>query len=237
MTKGSILLVEDEENIREALKYILTQENYSVTIASDGSEGLSLAQELNPDLILLDVMLPEIDGMELCKIIRRASDVPIIMLTARSEEVDKVLGLEIGADDYITKPFSKHELLARIRAVLRRVTSNTEQHEVTSEILQSGKITLNKKSHIVTIHGINLDFSPREFSLLQLLMENQNRALSRDQMLELIWGEDWYGDTRTVDVHVRWIRQKIEVDSANPKIIVTVRGVGYRFDSQSAEFY
>ena len=237
MTKGSILLVEDEENIREALKYILTQENYSVTIASDGSEGLSLAQELNPDLILLDVMLPEIDGMELCKIIRRARDVPIIMLTARSEEVDKVLGLEIGADDYITKPFSKHELLARIRAVLRRVTSNTEQHEVTSEILQSGKITLNKKSHIVTIHGINLDFSPREFSLLQLLMENQNRALSRDQMLELIWGEDWYGDTRTVDVHVRWIRQKIEVDSANPKIIVTVRGVGYRFDSQSAEFY
>ena len=237
MTKGSILLVEDEENIREALKYILTQENYSVTIASDGSEGLSLAQELNPDLILLDVMLPEIDGMELCKIIRRASDVPIIMLTARSEEVDKVLGLEIGADDYITKPFSKHELLARIRAVLRRVTSNTEQHEVTSEILQSGKITLNKKSHIVTIHGINLDFSPREFSLLQLLMENQNRALSRDQMLELIWGEDWYGDTRTVDVHVRWLRQKIEVDSANPKIIVTVRGVGYRFDSQSAEFY
>ena len=237
MTKGSILLVEDEENIREALKYILTQENYSVTIASDGSEGLSLAQELNPDLILLDVMLPEIDGMELCKIIRSASDVPIIMLTARSEEVDKVLGLEIGADDYITKPFSKHELLARIRAVLRRVTSNTEQHEVTSEILQSGKITLNKKSHIVTIHGINLDFSPREFSLLQLLMENQNRALSRDQMLELIWGEDWYGDTRTVDVHVRWIRQKIEVDSANPKIIVTVRGVGYRFDSQSAEFY
>lgn len=237
MTKGSILLVEDEENIREALKYILTQENYSVTIASDGSEGLSLAQELNPDLILLDVMLPEIDGMELCKIIRRASDVPIIMLTARSEEVDKVLGLEIGADDYITKPFSKHELLARIRAVLRRVTSNTEQHEVTSEILQSGKITLNKKSHIVTIHGINLDFSPREFSLLQLLMENQNRALSRDQMLELIWGEDWYGDTRTVDVHIRWLRQKIEVDSANPKIIVTVRGVGYRFDSQSAEFY
>ena len=237
MTKGSILLVEDEENIREALKYILTQENYSVTIASDGSEGLSLAQELNPDLILLDVMLPEIDGMELCKIIRRASDVPIIMLTARSEEVDKVLGLEIGADDYITKPFSKHELLARIRAVLRRVTSNTEQHEVTSEILQSGKITLNKKSHIVTIHGINLDFSPREFSLLQLLMENQNRALSRDQMLESIWGEDWYGDTRTVDVHVRWLRQKIEVDSANPKIIVTVRGVGYRFDSQSAEFY
>ena len=237
MTKGSILLVEDEENIREALKYILTQENYSVTIASDGSEGLSLAQELNPDLILLDVMLPEIDGMELCKIIRSASDVPIIMLTARSEEVDKVLGLEIGADDYITKPFSKHELLARIRAVLRRVTSNTEQHEVTSEILQSGKITLNKKSHIVTIHGINLDFTPREFSLLQLLMENQNRALSRDQMLELIWGEDWYGDTRTVDVHVRWIRQKIEVDSANPKIIVTVRGVGYRFDSQSAEFY
>ena len=237
MTKGSILLVEDEENIREALKYILTQENYSVTIASDGSEGLSLAQELNPDLILLDVMLPEIDGMELCKIIRRASDVPIIMLTARSEEVDKVLGLEIGADDYITKPFSKHELLARIRAVLRRVTSNTEQHEVTSEILQSGKITLNKKSHIVTIHGINLDFTPREFSLLQLLMENQNRALSRDQMLESIWGEDWYGDTRTVDVHVRWLRQKIEVDSANPKIIVTVRGVGYRFDSQSAEFY
>ena len=237
MTKGSILLVEDEENIREALKYILTQENYSVTIASDGSEGLSLAQELNPDLILLDVMLPEIDGMELCKIIRRASDVPIIMLTARSEEVDKVLGLEIGADDYITKPFSKHELLARIRAVLRRVTSNTEQHEVTSEILQSGKITLNNKSHIVTIHGINLEFSPREFSLLQLLMENQNRALSRDQMLESIWGEDWYGDTRTVDVHVRWLRQKIEVDSANPKIIVTVRGVGYRFDSQSAEFY
>ena len=238
--KPCILLIEDDQDMRDLVAGHLEHTGFDVQKAEDGIKGQALALQYAPDLILLDLMLPKVDGLTLCQRLRRderTAGIPILMITALGGIKDKVTGFNSGADDYITKPFSKHELLARIRAVLRRVTSNTEQHEVTSEILQSGKITLNKKSHIVTIHGINLDFSPREFSLLQLLMENQNRALSRDQMLESIWGEDWYGDTRTVDVHVRWLRQKIEVDSANPKIIVTVRGVGYRFDSQSAEFY
>ena len=235
INESSILLIEDEENIREAVKYILLQENYSVNVAADGKEGLYLAHQLNPDLILLDIMLPELDGMEVCKIIRRESSVPIIMLTAKGEEVDKVLGLELGADDYITKPFSKHELLARIRAVLRRFSSKTQQTDK-AEILQSGKLVLNKESHMVTLKGGNVPMSPREFNLLALLMENPNRVLTRDQMLSFIWGENWFGDIRTVDVHIRWLRKKIERDPGTPKIITTVRGVGYRFDSQFTEF-
>jgi DNA-binding response OmpR family regulator len=233
--KSSILLVEDEENIREAVKYILTQENYSVYIAADGEQGLNLARELNPSLILLDIMLPELDGIEVCRAIRKESSVPIIMLSAKGEELDKVLSLELGADDYITKPFGKHELLARIRAVLRRASLSTQQVNQ-SEILQSKNLILNKNSHIVTLKGIDVAMSPWEFSVLTLLMENPNRALTRDQILEFIWGKDWFGDTRTVDVHIRWLRLKIEDDPTNPLFIITVRGVGYRFEDQFTSF-
>jgi DNA-binding response OmpR family regulator len=233
--KSSILLVEDEENIREAVKYILTQENYSVYIAADGEQGLNLARELNPSLILLDIMLPELDGIEVCRAIRKESSVPIIMLSAKGEELDKVLSLELGADDYITKPFGKHELLARIRAVLRRASLSTQQVNQ-SEILQSKNLILNKNSHIVTLKGIDVAMSPWEFSVLTLLMENPNRALTRDQILEFIWGKDWFGDTRTVDVHIRWLRLKIEDDPTNPLFIITVRGVGYRFEDQFISF-
>jgi two-component system alkaline phosphatase synthesis response regulator PhoP len=217
------------------VKYILTQENYSVYIAADGEQGLNLARELNPSLILLDIMLPSLDGIEVCKILRKESSVPIIMLSAKGEELDKVLGLELGADDYITKPFSKHELLARIRAVLRRFTSNTHQASK-SEILQSGKLILDKKAHMVTLNGANLVMAPREFSILTLLIENPNRVLTRDEILEFIWGENWFGGVRTIDVHIRWLRQKIEKNPKNPKIITTVRGVGYRFDNEFTEF-
>jgi DNA-binding response OmpR family regulator len=233
--KSSILLVEDEENIREAVKYILTQENYSVYIAADGEQGLNLARELNPSLILLDIMLPELDGIEVCRAIRKESSVPIIMLSAKGEELDKVLSLELGADDYITKPFGKHELLARIHAVLRRASLSTQQVNQ-SEILQSKNLILNKNSHIVTLKGIDVAMSPWEFSVLTLLMENPNRALTRDQILEFIWGKDWFGDTRTVDVHIRWLRLKIEDDPTNPLFIITVRGVGYRFEDQFISF-
>jgi DNA-binding response OmpR family regulator len=233
--KSSILLVEDEENIREAVKYILTQENYSVYIAADGEQGLNLARELNPSLILLDIMLPELDGIEVCRAIRKESSVPIIMLSAKGEELDKVLSLELGADDYITKPFGKHELLARIHAVLRRASLSTQQVNQ-SEILQSKNLILNKNSHIVTLKGIDVAMSPWEFSVLTLLMENPNRALTRDQILEFIWGKDWFGDTRTVDVHIRWLRLKIEDDPTNPLFIITVRGVGYRFEDQFTSF-
>jgi DNA-binding response OmpR family regulator len=233
--KNSILLIEDEENIREAVRYILIQENYSVDIAANGQQGLDLARQLNPSLILLDIMLPELDGIEVCRAIRKESSVPIIMLSAKGEELDKVLSLELGADDYITKPFGKHELLARIRAVLRRASLSTQQVNQ-SEILQSKNLILNKNSHIVTLKGIDVAMSPWEFSVLTLLMENPNRALTRDQILEFIWGKDWFGDTRTVDVHIRWLRLKIEDDPTNPLFIITVRGVGYRFEDQFTSF-
>ena len=202
-----------------------------VLTAIDGESGLHLARTREPDVLILDVMLPSLDGFEICRIIRRESSIPILMLTARGEEVDRVVGLELGADDYVTKPFSMRELLARIRSLLRRAsppTSIGSQNE--SELLRSGDLIIDLASHSATLEDKPLDMKPREFSLLSLLAANRGRAFTRDQILERLWGHDYIGDSRTVDVHVRWLREKIEPEPSKPQRIVTIRGVGYRFD-------
>jgi DNA-binding response OmpR family regulator len=230
VAEGTVLVIEDEENLQEALKYNLEREGYDVLTASDGERGLGMAREQQPDLVILDIMLPQIDGLEVCRILRREHDTPIIMLTAKGEEVDRVVGLELGADDYITKPFSMRELLARLRSVLRRTRNHAHADAPpSSEVLTSGDLEVNLASHTVTLGGAELDMKPREFDLLALLVANKGRAFTRDQILERLWGQDYIGDTRTVDVHIRWIRQKIEAGPGSPNRIVTIRGVGYRF--------
>ena len=228
---NTVLVVEDEPNLLAALEYTLEQEGYVVHTAIDGESGLHLARTREPDVLILDVMLPSLDGFEICRIIRRESSIPILMLTARGEEVDRVVGLELGADDYVTKPFSMRELLARIRSLLRRAsppTSIGSQNE--SEVLRSGDLIIDLASHSATLEDKPLDMKPREFSLLSLLAANRGRAFTRDQILERLWGHDYIGDSRTVDVHVRWLREKIEPEPSKPQRIVTIRGVGYRFD-------
>ena len=228
---NTVLVVEDEPNLLAALEYTLEQEGYVVLTAIDGESGLHLARTREPDILILDVMLPSLDGFEICRIIRRESSIPILMLTARGEEVDRVVGLELGADDYVTKPFSMRELLARIRSLLRRAsppTSIGSQNE--SEVLRSGDLIIDLASHSATLEDKPLDMKPREFSLLSLLAANRGRAFTRDQILERLWGHDYIGDSRTVDVHVRWLREKIEPEPSKPQRIVTIRGVGYRFD-------
>lgn len=230
MAEGKVLVVEDEENLLEALKYNLERDGYTALTASDGERGLTLARQHRPDLVILDIMLPQLDGLEVCRILRRESDMPIIMLTARGEEVDRVVGLELGADDYITKPFSMRELLARLRTVLRRTRSAGHGEPLPSrEVLTSGDLVVDLASHTVTLAGRELEMKPREFDLLALLVANKGRAFTRDQVLERLWGQDYIGDTRTVDVHIRWIRQKLETVPGSPNRIVTIRGVGYRF--------
>lgn len=230
MADGKVLVIEDEENLLEALKYNLERDGYTALTASDGERGLSLAREHRPDLVILDVMLPQLDGLEVCRILRRESDTPIIMLTAKGEVVDRVVGLELGADDYITKPFSMRELMARLSTVLRRTRNQVHQDGPPSnEVLTSGDLVVDLASHTVTLAGKELEMKPREFDLLALLVANKGRAFTRDQILERLWGQDYIGDTRTVDVHIRWIRQKLETAPGNPNRIVTIRGVGYRF--------
>ena len=230
MAEGTVLIIEDEENLQEALKYNLEREGYEVLTASDGVRGLGLAREKRPDLVILDVMLPQLDGLEVCRILRREQDTPIIMLTAKGEEVDRVVGLELGADDYITKPFSMRELLARLRTVLRRTRNHAHDDALpSSEVFTSGDLEVDLASHIVTLAGKELELKPREFDLLALLVANKGRAFTRDQILERLWGQDYIGDTRTVDVHIRWIRQKLEAEPGSPHRIITIRGVGYRF--------
>jgi DNA-binding response OmpR family regulator len=222
----SILLVEDDDTLRKTLAYNLSNEDYDVIQTGDGVEALNLAREKTPDLIVLDVMLPNLDGLSVCRIIRNESDVPIIMLTARGSEVDRIVGLEIGADDYIVKPFSLGEFLARVRAIMRRAPS---AHMVVDR-LESGDLMLDLIARRVTRDGVELRLTHKEFDLLATLMRNQGAVLSRDLLLERVWGYDYSGQTKTVDVHVRWLREKIEADPSNPQRIVTVRGVGYRFE-------
>ncbi len=231
MSEQIVLVIEDEENLLKAIKYNLEQDGYKVQSAMDGEQGLELARQMEPSMIILDIMLPKMDGIEVCRILRRESSVPILMLTAKSEEIDRVVGLELGADDYVTKPFSMRELLARIKAILRRypLSANGKAAE-SGKVLKAGKLEVNLSKHEVTLGGKLLELKPREFDLLALLVENAGRALTRDQILEHIWGQDYYGDTRTVDVHIRWLREKIEGDPGSPKQIITIRGVGYRFD-------
>ncbi len=226
MTSRTVLIVDDEENLTEAIKYNLEQEGFRVSTAADGERGLAMAREFEPDLIILDIMLPVVDGLEVCRTLRRRSNVPILMLTAKAEEIDRVVGLELGADDYVVKPFSMRELVARAKAMLRRSASRQPEG---SQVLVDGDLELNLTSHEVTLRGATLDLKPREFDLLALLMENRSRIYTRNQILDQVWGYDFVGDMRTVDVHVRWLREKIEDDPGSPKRIITVRGVGYRF--------
>jgi len=222
-----ILVVDDEETMVRSLSALLTREGYAVAVATDGRQALEAARTERPDLILLDVMLPGADGIEVCRQIRTWSAVPIIMLTAKTAEVDKVVGLEVGADDYVTKPFSPRELVARVKANLRR--AQMQAQEAALDLLHSGEVVLDIGRHRVTVRGKEVALSPKEFDLLRVLMSHPGRVLGRDYLLNQVWGEDFFGDTRTLDVHIRWLREKIESDPSNPTYIQTVHGVGYRF--------
>ncbi|MBQ2840676.1 MAG: response regulator transcription factor [Oscillospiraceae bacterium] len=226
-----ILVVEDEKAIADILEFNLKKEGYKVVCAYDGEDGLTAALKQTPDLILLDVMLPKLDGFEVCKNVRKTSNVPIIMLTAREEEVDKVLGLELGADDYITKPFSMRELMARIKANVRRSSAPVSESADASDEnrLVFGNIVINLKSLDVKKNGEKIDLTPREFDLIKFLATQPNQVFSREALMENVWQYDYYGDLRTVDVTVRRLREKIEDDPANPQRIVTRRGAGYMF--------
>jgi len=230
-----VLLVEDEPTLLETLEYNLTRQGYEVCTAADGPTALEVAREEQPDLIVLDIMLPGMDGFEVCRTLRPEMSVPILMLTARDEEIDKVVGLEVGADDYMTKPFSMRELMARVKALLRRVRLDREEltaesAEVGSERLAFGDLTIDLARCEVLREGEPLHLKPKEHDLLVFLARNRGIVLSRDLILERVWGWDYGGGSRTVDVHVRWLREKIEPDPASPSRIVTVRGVGYRFE-------
>jgi DNA-binding response OmpR family regulator len=222
-----ILLVDDEQLITESLTYSLKRERFDVEIAADGLTAIKKAEELKPDLVVLDLMLPDISGFEVCRRLRTFTTTPVIMLTARGEEIDRVLGLEVGADDYLAKPFSFRELLARIHAMLRRVQLDRQQSQ--PQPMSMRHLSLDPVARRVFKGDQELQLSAREFDLLAVLMKNAGRAMSRDELIKQVWGDDWVGDPRTLDVHVRWLRLKIEEDPASPQYIQTVRGFGYRF--------
>jgi len=227
----TILLVEDEPTLSETLRYNLEREGYTVLAAGDGVRGLELARREQPDLLILDVMLPRLDGFSVCRILRQESDMPILMLTARQDEVDRIAGLELGADDYVAKPFSLGELLARVRAIMRR---SDRQPSGSREVLDAGALRVDTGSRRAGSAGAELTLLPKEVDLLTCLIRNRGMALSRDVLLERVWGYDFLGDSRTVDVHIRWLREKVEPDPGRPIYIQTVRGVGYRFEIPSA---
>ncbi|MGN6608233.1 MAG: response regulator [Jatrophihabitans sp.] len=222
-----VLVVEDEESFSDALSYMLRREGYEVEVAPTGIEALSTFDRSGADLVLLDVMLPGLSGTEVCRELRSRSHVPIIMVTARDSEVDKVVGLELGADDYVTKPFSSRELVARIRAVLRR---GVEPEELIAGVVEAGPVRMDVERHVVTVDGRTVSLPLKEFDLLELLLRNAGRVLTRGQLIDRVWGADYVGDTKTLDVHVKRLRSKIEPDPANPKYLVTVRGLGYKFE-------
>lgn len=225
MTK--VLVVEDEQSLREPLVFMLEKEGYEVVEAENGEVAIEKFKSEGADVILLDLMMPKLDGNQVCKQIRLSSNVPIIMLTAKDSEVDKVVGLEIGADDYVTKPYSTRELLARMKAVLRR---KIEPSIEADSVLVAGELRLDSERHQVTLAGKPIAFPLKEFELLELLMENVNRVLTRGQIIDRVWGANYFGDTKTLDVHIKRLRSKIEEDPARPKYIQTVRGLGYKFE-------
>jgi two-component system OmpR family response regulator len=224
-----VLVVEDDRTLLSVLEYNLSKEGYAVVTASDGAGGLDAARREKPDFIILDLMLPKMSGYEVCRILRNEMSVPILILSARGEEADKVVGLDLGADDYMTKPFSMRELLARVRAGLRRGGTQVHEQEQAT-VLKGGDIEIDLGRHMASLRGSPLTLTPKEFDLLAFFLRNQGLVFSRDQLLEKIWGYDYAGDTRTVDVHVRWLREKIETDPGKPRHLVTVRGVGYRLE-------
>jgi two-component system, OmpR family, response regulator RegX3 len=222
-----VLVVEDEESFSDALAYILRKEGFEVAVASTGPEGLEEFDRNGADLVLLDLMLPGLPGTEVCRALRQRSNVPVIMVTAKDAEVDKVVGLEIGADDYVTKPFSTRELIARIRAVLRR---GSEPEEHAPSVIEVGPVRMDVERHVVSVRSGEVKLPLKEFDLLEMLLRNAGRVLTRAQLIDRVWGSDYVGDTKTLDVHVKRLRAKIEQDPTQPEHIVTVRGLGYKFE-------
>ncbi|SNQ50050.1 DNA-binding response regulator in two-component regulatory system with PhoR (or CreC) [Frankia canadensis] len=222
-----LLVVEDEESFSDALSFMLEREGFEVGVVADGPSALAEFDRRGADLVLLDLMLPGLSGTEVCRTLRTRSSVPIIMLTARDSEIDKVLGLELGADDYVTKPFSARELVARIRAVLRR---RSETEEVTEATLEAGPVRMDVERHVVTVDGTTVTLPLKEFELLEMFLRNAGRVLTRGQLIDRVWGSDYVGDTKTLDVHVKRLRTKIEREPGNPRHLVTVRGLGYKFE-------
>ncbi len=221
-----VLIVEDEESYRDALGFMLEREGFEVLLAADGAEGLAQFDRHGADIVLLDLMMPGLSGTEVCRRLRQRSTVPIIMVTARDAEIDKVVGLELGADDYVTKPFSHRELLARVRAVLRR----GQDVELLPDVIEAGGVRMDVERHEVWVDGQGVKLALKEFELLEMLLRNAGRVMTRGQLIDRIWGADYVGDTKTLDVHVKRLRGKIEDDPAHPRLLVTVRGLGYKFD-------
>jgi len=223
-----VLVVEDEESFSDVLSYMLRKEGFEVSLAATGTAALTEFDRTGADIVLLDLMLPEMPGTEVCRQLRQRSNVPIIMVTARDSEIDKVVGLEIGADDYVTKPYSPRELVARIRAVLRRQTSEVVEHA--GATLSAGPVRMDVERHVVTVDGAAVQLPLKEFELLELLLRNAGRVLTRGQLIDRVWGADYVGDTKTLDVHVKRLRSKIEPEPSAPRFLVTVRGLGYKFE-------
>jgi two-component system response regulator RegX3 len=222
-----VLVVEDEESYSDALSYMLRKEGFEVALAANGNAAIEEFERGGADIVLLDLMLPGVPGTEVCRELRRRSNVPVIMVTAKDTEVDKVVGLELGADDYVTKPFSPRELVARIRAVLRR---GAEVTEVAQAVLEGGPVRMDVDRHVVTVDGADVRLPLKEFELLEMFLRNAGRVLTRSQLIDRVWGADYVGDTKTLDVHVKRLRAKIEPDPSNPRHLVTVRGLGYKFE-------
>lgn len=229
---ATILVVEDEPAISESIKYHLEREGLRVTVAPDGPAALKQFRAITPSLVLLDLMLPEMSGLDVCRIIRAESNVPIILLTAKDSETDKVVGLELGADDYVTKPFSMRELISRTRAQLRRSTMSPDPPGEQASV-KGGPIVLDPDRHEVTVRGVPVMMTPKEFAILELLILRRGRLLTRDFLIDEVWGPNYFGDTKTLDVHIKRIREKVEEDPRNPKFIATIRGLGYKFQDQS----
>jgi two-component system response regulator RegX3 len=231
-----VLVAEDEESFVEALEIGLTREGFDVTVAMDGNDALTLFDEVQPDLVLLDIMLPKVSGIDVCRAIRARSSVPIIMVTAKGTEIDTVVGLEVGADDYVTKPYRLRELIARMRAVLRRTSHERGAEALPDEtsVVEVGDVRIDPDRHRVFVRGEEVVLRRKEFELLLLLVENAGRVLTRDTLIDRVWGSDYVGDTKTLDVHVKRLRNHVEADPSNPRSITTVRGVGYRFEVPSA---
>jgi len=223
-----ILIVEDEESFSDPLSYLLSKEGYEVSVADNGNDALVEFDSTGADLVLLDLMLPGLSGVDVCRALRQRSNVPVIMLTAKDSEVDKVVGLELGADDYVTKPYSSRELLARIKAVLRRLV---EPEELVPTTLEAGPVRMDVERHVVTVRGEQVSMPLKEFELLELLLRNSGRVLTRGQLIDRVWGSDYVGDTKTLDVHIKRLRAKVEPDPSTPVHILTVRGLGYKFET------
>ncbi|CAB4603931.1 unannotated protein [freshwater metagenome] len=226
-----ILIIEDEISFSEALSFLLEKEGFETEVAETGKAGIAAFNKSTFDLVLLDLMIPEISGIDVCRTIRTSSQIPIIMLTAKDSEVDKVVGLELGADDYVTKPYSARELVARIKAVLRRGTPEESSTSESSGIHTAAGIRMDIERHQVTVNGNLIPLPLKEFELLEFLLRNEGRVLTRGQLIDRVWGGDYYGDTKTLDVHIKRLRSKIEVDPANPVLIQTIRGLGYKFEA------